>query len=61
MSIPVLLVRTPVGLGKTTVALEASDVLEATGGKLDAVRFVHPATGEGNNPLDLAAAHRPHH
>ena len=31
MSIPVLLVTTPVGLGKTTVALEASDVLEATG------------------------------
>jgi adenylylsulfate kinase-like enzyme len=31
MSVPVLLVTTPVGVGKTTVALEASDVLEATG------------------------------
>ena len=30
-------------------------------GKLDAVRFVHTATGEANNPLDLAAADRPHH
>jgi hypothetical protein len=29
--------------------------------KLDAVRFVHPATGEANDPLDLAAADRPHH
>jgi hypothetical protein len=31
MSVPVLLVTGPVGVGKTTVALEASDLLEATG------------------------------
>ena len=29
--------------------------------KLDAVRFVHPATGEANDPLDRAAADRPNH
>jgi hypothetical protein len=31
MSIPVLLLTGPVGVGKTTVALEASDLLEAAG------------------------------
>ena len=29
--------------------------------QLDAVRFVHPATGEANDPLDLAAADPPYH
>jgi hypothetical protein len=28
--------------------------------KIDALRFVHPAIGDANDPLDLAAADRPH-
>jgi hypothetical protein len=29
--------------------------------QLDAVRFVQPASGEADDPLDRAAADRPHH
>src|SRR4051794_27316217 len=33
----------------------------ARGRQLDAVRLVHPATREANEPLDLVATDRPHH
>ncbi len=58
MSVRVLLVTGPVGVGKTTVALEASDLLEAAGVPhavidVDALSWCYPTPV--NDPLTIVS------